>query len=58
MSKDDEAKQKTPKGEEIPIPKRHDFMRNLKKAAKSSTKWRLKLGSGCFPLIIAPHILA
>ena len=28
-----EKKQKTPKGEEIPIPKRGDFFKNLKKAA-------------------------
>ena len=26
-------KQRTPKGEEIPIPKRKDFLKNLKKAA-------------------------
>jgi hypothetical protein len=32
--------QKTPKGQEIPIPKRSDFMRDLKKAAKPSTKKR------------------
>jgi hypothetical protein len=25
MSKDDEAKQKTPKGQEIPVPERGDF---------------------------------
>ncbi len=29
-----ESKQKTPKGHEIPVPKRSDFMRDLKKAAK------------------------
>ena len=28
--------QKTPKGEEIPVPKRKDFLKNLKKAAKPS----------------------
>jgi len=26
--------QKTPKGEEIPVPTRRDFLKNLKKAAK------------------------
>jgi hypothetical protein len=31
-------KQTTPKGHEIPIPKRKDFMRDLKKAAKTSTR--------------------
>jgi hypothetical protein len=31
-----EPQQKTPKGYEIPIPKRDDFLRNLKKAAKPS----------------------
>jgi hypothetical protein len=34
---DDQPKQRTPKGQEIPIPKREDFMRDLKKAAKPST---------------------
>jgi hypothetical protein len=29
-----EPTQKTPKNYEIPIPKRNDFLRNLKKAAK------------------------
>ena len=28
--------QTTPKGEEIPVPKRRDFLKNLKKAAKPS----------------------
>jgi hypothetical protein len=28
-----EKKQRTPKGQEIPIPKRSDFLRDLKKAA-------------------------
>jgi hypothetical protein len=37
MSKDDQPKQKTLKGREITIPKREDFMRDLKKAAKTST---------------------
>ena len=34
--------QRTPKGEQIPIPKRGDFLKNLKKAAtrKSSTPKR------------------
>jgi hypothetical protein len=31
-----ETTQKTPKNYEIPIPKREDFLRNLKKAAKPS----------------------
>jgi hypothetical protein len=31
----DEPKQKTPKGQEIPIPKRSDVLRDLKKAAKA-----------------------
>ena len=30
----DKKKQKTPKGHEIPVPKRGDFMRDLKKVAK------------------------
>ncbi len=30
--------QKTPKGEEIPVPKRRDFLRNLKKVAKPLTR--------------------
>jgi len=34
----DEPKQKTPKGHEIPVPEREDFLRNLKKAAKPSTR--------------------
>ena len=34
----DQPTQKTPKGQEIPIPKRKDFMRDLKKAAKPSTR--------------------
>jgi len=34
----DQPKQKTPKGQKIPIPKREDFMRDLKKAAKTSTR--------------------
>lgn len=34
----DQPKQKTPKGQEIPVPKRGDFLRNLKKAAKPSTR--------------------
>ena len=29
-----EKKQKTPKGHEIPVPKRSDFLRDLRKAAK------------------------
>ena len=31
-----EPKQKTPKDYEIPIPKRGDFLKNLKKVAKPS----------------------
>ena len=31
-----QKKQKTPKGEGIPIPKRGDFFKNLKKAATPS----------------------
>jgi hypothetical protein len=31
----DEPKQKTPKGHEIPVPKRGEFLRNLKKVAKA-----------------------
>ena len=40
MSNDDadQPKQKTPKGQEIPVPKRGDFMRDLKKAAEPSTR--------------------
>jgi hypothetical protein len=39
-----EPKQKTPKGEEIPISKREDVLRDLKKVAKvkSSTSRRAK----------------
>ncbi|CAN5123778.1 hypothetical protein BH20ACT11_BH20ACT11_16060 [soil metagenome] len=32
--KKNESKQKTPKGQKIPVPKRSDFFRNLKKIAK------------------------
>jgi len=35
-----EPTQKTPKGEEIPAPKRRDSIRNVKKAAKPSTRKR------------------
>jgi hypothetical protein len=35
-----EPRQKTSKGQEIPIPKRRDFMRDLKKAAKPLTRKR------------------
>ncbi|MDQ6853704.1 MAG: hypothetical protein M3046_08425 [Actinomycetota bacterium] len=34
MDDEDEPKQTTPKGAEIPIPKRGDFFKNLRKAAK------------------------
>jgi len=40
MSDNDQPKQKTPNGQEIPIPKREDSMRDLKKAAKPSTRKR------------------
>lgn len=33
--KQDEPKQKTPKGQEIPIPKRGEFLRNLRKVSKT-----------------------
>jgi len=33
---DQQQKQKTPKGYEIPVPKRGDFFRNLKKAANAN----------------------
>ena len=35
--KQNEPKQKTKEGHEIPIPKRGDFLKNLKKVAKAST---------------------
>jgi hypothetical protein len=34
-TKQDNAKQKTPKGHEIPIPKRGEFLRNLRKVSNS-----------------------
>jgi hypothetical protein len=40
MTGTDQPKQKTPKGEEIPIARRVDFSRNLKKAAKLVTRKR------------------
>lgn len=33
-----QSKQKTSKGQEIPVPKRGDFFRNLKKIAKPDSK--------------------
>ena len=39
MSKDDQPKQNTLKGREITIPKREDFMRDLKKVTKPLT-WK------------------
>lgn len=33
--KRDEPKQKTPKGQEIPIPKRGEFLTNLRKVSKT-----------------------
>jgi hypothetical protein len=35
MEKKMEKKQKTPKGHEIPVPSKKEFLDNLKKAAKS-----------------------
>jgi hypothetical protein len=35
-----DKKQRRPKDEEIPIPKRGDFLRNLKKVAKPKTSRR------------------
>jgi hypothetical protein len=40
MSDEEQPKQKTAKGHEIPVPKREDFLRDLKKAAKPSTRKR------------------
>lgn len=42
--KHDEPKEKTPKGLEVPIPKRGEFLSNLRKVAKtdSATKDRPK----------------
>ncbi len=42
--KRDEPKQKTPKGQEIPIPKLGEFLKNLRKVSKtdSGTKDRPK----------------
>jgi hypothetical protein len=44
--KQDDGKQKTPKGHEIPIPKKGEFLRNLRKVSKtdgdSETKSRPK----------------
>ena len=34
MANNKQPTQKTPKGHEIPVPKRSDFMRDLKKVAK------------------------
>lgn len=38
----DQPTQKTLKGAEIPVPKRGDFLKNLKKAAKASPPRRPK----------------
>ena len=35
--KRDQPKQKTPKGHEIPVPKRGKFLRNLRKVAKTDS---------------------
>jgi hypothetical protein len=40
MDNDKPTKQRTPKGHEIPVPQREDFLRDLKKAAKPSTRKR------------------
>jgi hypothetical protein len=37
-----EAKQKTPKGHEIPIPKRGEFLRNLRKVSKTDEGSEIK----------------
>ena len=37
MADKDEPTQTTPKGVEIPVPKREDFLRDLKKVAKLET---------------------
>ena len=34
MSEDKEPTQKTPKGKEIPVPKREEFMENLRRVSK------------------------
>jgi hypothetical protein len=36
MEKKVDKKQKTPKGHEIPVPTKKEFLENLKKAAKST----------------------
>lgn len=36
-AKQDEPKQTTPKGQEIPIPKRGEFLGNLRKVAKADS---------------------
>lgn len=39
-SKIEQPQQKTPKGAEIPVPNRKDFLRNLKNAAKAKPSTR------------------
>ncbi len=36
--KQDEPKEKTPKGLEVPIPKRGEFLSNLRKVAKTNSE--------------------
>ena len=40
MDKGKRPKQRTPKGHEIPVPQREEFLRNLKKTAKPLTRKR------------------
>jgi hypothetical protein len=40
--REDKTKQRTKQGMEIPVPKRGEFMRNLRKAAKASPPRRPK----------------
>jgi len=44
MGKDKSPKQRTPKGHEIPVPKREDFLRDVEEVAKAkpSTARRAK----------------
>jgi hypothetical protein len=38
MAKDQQPTEKTPKGYEVPVPKRSEFFRNLKKIARPKGK--------------------
>jgi len=40
MTEKRQPKQKTPKGHEIPVPKREEFLRDLKKMAKAKPSTR------------------